>query len=408
MILKFIPNRLALIVLLSACSVILISMGLRQTFGLFFKAFEEGIGCTRTEFGLAIGIQMLFWGFFAPVFGFLADKFGGSKAVFLGFIIFGVGIYMLYAGPNTGIFFQISLGVLIGIALGATAIGVPVSEVGKHFPNETRTLATGYVTAAASVGYFLSPLFTQYSLGSVGWEQTLKYFMYFIGLGLISSLFLLPSKKIINSSQADRDQTFSDAIKEALNHKGYVLLVLGFFVCGFQITLVGTHVPGYMQDRGMDGWSATIILALIGLFNIFGTLGMGYLGTKYRKKNLLSILYSLRAISICIFIFSPPSLINSIIFGITFGLLWLSTVPPTNGIVAQIFGTKYLSTLFGIVFLCHQFGAFAGAYLGGYFYDLYGSYDYAWYIAIALSIFATIVHYPIDEKPIKRDFKLAK
>ena len=399
---RFIPNKLALIVLLSACTIILISMGLRQTFGLFFKAFEEGIGCTRTEFGLAIGLQMLFWGIFAPLFGFLADRFGGSKAVFLGFLIFGLGIYMLYAGPNTGIYFQISLGVLVGIALGATAIGVPVSEVGKHFPNETRTLATGYVTAAASVGYFLSPLFTQYSLGEAGWEQTLKYFMYFIGFGLIASLFLLPSNNMINSSQADRDQSFSSAIKEAFAHKGYVLLVLGFFVCGFQITLVGTHVPGYMQDRGMDGWSATIILALIGLFNIFGTLGMGYLGTKYKKKNLLSILYALRAVSICVFIFSPPSLINSIIFGITFGLLWLSTVPPTNGIVAQIFGTKYLSTLFGIVFLCHQIGGFAGAYLGGYFYDNYGSYDYAWYIAIVLSIFATLVHYPINENPIIR------
>ena len=399
---RFIPNKLALIVLLSACTIILISMGLRQTFGLFFKAFEEGIGCTRTEFGLAIGLQMLFWGIFAPLFGFLADRFGGSKAVFLGFLIFGLGIYMLYAGPNTGIYFQISLGVLVGIALGATAIGVPVSEVGKHFPNETRTLATGYVTAAASVGYFLSPLFTQYSLGEAGWEQTLKYFMYFIGFGLIASLFLLPSNSMINSSQADRDQSFSSAIKEAFAHKGYVLLVLGFFVCGFQITLVGTHVPGYMQDRGMDGWSATIIFALSGLFNIFGTLGMGYLGTKYKKKNLLSILYALRAVSICVFIFSPPSLINSIIFGITFGLLWLSTVPPTNGIVAQIFGTKYLSTLFGIVFLCHQIGGFAGAYLGGYFYDNYGSYDYAWYIAIVLSIFATLVHYPINENPIIR------
>ncbi len=399
---KFVPNRLALIVLLSACTIILISMGLRQTFGLFFKAFEEGLGCTRTEFGLAIGIQMLFWGIFAPLFGYLADKLGGSKAVFLGFIIFGLGIYMLYAGPNTGIFFQISLGVLIGIALGATAIGVPVSEVGKHFPNQTRTLATGYVTAAASVGYFLSPLFTQYSLGVSGWEQTLKYFMYFIALGLIASLFLLPSNKLIDSSKADREQSITAAIQEAFSHKGYVLLVLGFFVCGFQITLVGTHVPGYMQDRGMGGWSATIILALIGLFNIFGTLGMGYLGTKYRKKNLLSILYFLRAVSICVFIFSPPSLLNSIIFGITFGLLWLSTVPPTNGIVAQIFGTKYLSTLFGIVFLCHQIGAFLGAYLGGYFFDLYGSYDYAWYIAIALSIFATLVHYPIDETPLVR------
>jgi MFS family permease len=399
---KFVPNRTALIVLFSACIIILISMGLRQTFGLFFKAFEEGIGCTRTEFGLAIGIQMLFWGIFAPIFGYLADKFGGSKAVSIGFIIFGLGIYMLYAGPNTGIYFQISLGVLVGIALGATAIGVPVSEVGKHFPNETRTLATGYVTAAASIGYFLSPLFTQYSLGAVGWEQTLKYFMYFIALGLIASLFLPRSKTIINSSQADRDQSFSSAIKEAFAHKGYILLVLGFFVCGFQITLVGTHIPGYMQEKGMDGWSATIILALIGLFNIFGTLGMGYLGTKYKKKNLLSILYALRAVSICVFIFSPPSLFNSIIFGITFGLLWLSTVPPTNGIVAQVFGTKYLSTLFGIVFLCHQFGAFAGAFLGGYFYDLYGSYDYAWYIAIALSIFATLVHYPIDESRIVR------
>ena len=400
--LKFIPNRLAFIVLLSACSIIFISMGLRQTFGLFFEAFENGLGVTRTEFGLAIGIQMLFWGIFAPIFGFLADKFGGSKAVLIGFIIFGLGIFTLYAGPNTGIYFQISLGVLVGTALGATAIGVPVSEVGKHFPNETRTLATGYVTAAASVGYFLSPLFTQYSLGGVGWEQTLKYFMYFIIFGLIASFFLLPSKTIINSSQADRDQTFISAIKEAFAHKGYVLLVLGFFVCGFQITLVGTHVPGYMQDRGMAGWSATIILALIGFFNIFGTLGMGFLGTKYKKKNLLCILYALRAVSICVFIFSPPSLLNSIIFGITFGLLWLSTVPPTNGIVAQIFGTKYLSTLFGIVFLCHQFGAFAGAFLGGYFYDLYGSYDYAWYMAIALSIFATIVHYPINEDRLVR------
>ena len=405
---KFIPNRVALIVLISACSIIFISMGLRQTFGLFFEVFENGLGVTRTEFGLAIGIQMLFWGIFAPIFGFLADKFGGSKAVLIGFVIFGLGIFTLYAGPNTGIYFQISLGVLVGTALGATAIGVPVSEVGKHFPNETRTLATGYVTAAASIGYFLSPLFTQYSLEGVGWEQTLKYFMYFIVFGLIASFFLFPSKTIIDSSQADRDQTFTSAIKEAFAHKGYILLVLGFFVCGFQITLVGTHVPGYMQDRGMGGWSATIILALIGFFNIFGTLGMGYLGTKYKKKNLLCILYALRAVSICVFIFSPPSLLNSIVFGISFGLLWLSTVPPTNGIVAQIFGTKYLSTLFGIVFLCHQFGAFAGAFLGGYFYDLYGSYDYAWYIAIALSIFATIVHFPIDEQPIKRELKYSQ
>ncbi len=400
---KFIPNNIALITLFAACSVILVSMGLRQTFGLFFSAFEQNLDCTRTEFGLAIGVQMLFWGFFAPLFGILADKFGGNKAVFIGFIIFGLGIYMLYSGPNTGIYFQLSLGVLVGTALGATAMSVPVSEVGKHFPNESRSMATGLVTAAASIGYFLSPLFTKYSLGSVGWENTLKYFMYFILFGLIASIFLLPKKTDDpGTSKLTKDQDFKSALKEAFSHKGYILLLAGFFVCGFQITLVGTHIPGYMQDRGLGGWSATIILALIGLFNIVGTLGMGYLGTKYSKKILLSLLYFLRAVVIIIFIFLPPSLYTSIFFGITFGILWLSTVPPTNGIVAQIFGTKYLSTLFGIVFLSHQFGAFAGSFLGGYFYDLYGSYDYAWYIAIALSIFATVVHLPIDEKPIIR------
>ena len=399
---KFIPTKIALITLVAACFVILVSMGLRQTFGLFFSAFEQNLNVTRTEFGLAIGIQMLFWGMFAPLFGIIADKYGGNKAVIIGFIIFGLGIYMLYSGPNTGIFFQLSLGVLVGTALGATAMSVPVSEVGKHFPNESRSMATGIVTAAASIGYFLSPLFTKYSLGAVGWENTLTYFMYFILFGLVSSIFLLPRREDSQGFKVDKNQVFSVALREAFSHKGYLLLNAGFFVCGFQITMVATHIPGYMQDKGLGGWSATIILALIGLFNIIGTLGMGYLGTKYSKKLLLSILYFSRAVVICIFIFLPPSIYTAIFFGITFGMLWLSTVPPTNGIVAQIFGTKYLSTLFGIVFLSHQFGAFAGAFLGGYFYDLFGSYDYAWYIAIALSLFATLVHLPIDEKPIVR------
>ena len=249
---KFIPDKLAFITLIAASAVILVSMGLRQTFGLFFNAFEEGLNSTRTEFGFAIGLQMLFWGMFAPIFGILADKFGGRIAVFIGFIIFGLGIYMLYSGPNTGIFFQISLGVLVGTALGATAMSVPVSEVGKHFSNEKRTIATGIVTAAASIGYFLSPLFTQYTLGAVGWEQTLKYFMYFILFGLIASLFILP-KKVDTFLKPEKKQNFTDALKEAFSHKGYVLLLAGFFVCGFQITLVGTHIPGYMQDRGLGG-----------------------------------------------------------------------------------------------------------------------------------------------------------
>ena len=400
---RFIQNKLAFITLLSACGIILVSMGLRQTLGLFFSVFEEALSVSRTEFGLAIGIQMFFWGLMAPIFGLFADKFGGNKAVFLGFLIFGLGIFFLYNGPNTGVYFQLSLGVLVGTALGATAMSVPVSEVGKHFSNEKRTLATGIVTASASVGYFTTPLFTKFSLIEFGWENTLVYYLFFILFGLIASIFLLPVKKsVIVNSTSIKKQSFIEAIKEAFSHKGYVLLVSGFFVCGFQITLVATHIPGYMQEKGLGEWSAAIILALIGFFNIIGTLGMGYLGTKYSKKILLSFLYASRAVIISIFIFSPPSLAMSIFFGITFGMLWLSTVPPTNGIVAQVFGTKYLSTLFGIVFLSHQVGAFIGAFLGGYFYDLYGSYDYAWYVAIALSAFAALVHLPIDEKPIVR------
>jgi len=400
---KFIQNKIAFITLLSACSIILVSMGMRQTFGLFFSVFEENLLVSRTEFGLAIGIQMFFWGLMAPIFGLFADKFGGNKAVFFGFIIFGLGIFFLYNGPNTGIYFQLSLGVLVGTALGATAMSVPVSEVGKHFSNVNRTLATGIVTASASIGYFITPLFTKYSLVEFGWQNTLIYYLFFILFGLIASIFLLPAKKDSSISKSlDEKQTFMKAMKEAFSHRGYILLICGFFVCGFQITLVATHIPGYMQDKGLSDWSAPIILSLIGFFNIIGTLGMGYLGTKYSKKILLSILYFSRAIIIALFIFSPVSMVTSILFGITFGMLWLSTVPPTNGIVAQIFGTKYLSSLFGIVFFSHQIGAFFGAYLGGYFYDLYGSYDYAWYISIALSIFATLVHLPIDEKPIVR------
>ena len=400
---QFIQNKIALITLLSACCIILVSMGMRQTFGLFFSVFEENLLVSRTEFGLAIGVQMFFWGLMAPLFGLFADKFGGNKAVFFGFIIFGLGIFFLYNGPNTGIYFQLSLGVLVGTALGATAMSVPVSEVGKHFSNVNRTLATGIVTASASVGYFITPLFTKYSLVEFGWQNTLIYYLFFILFGLIASIFLLPAKKNSVSSQSlSEKQTFTKAMKEAFSHRGYILLVCGFFVCGFQITLVATHIPGYMQDKGLDEWSAPIILSLIGFFNIIGTLGMGYLGTKYSKKILLSILYFSRAVIIALFIFSPVSMVTSILFGITFGMLWLSTVPPTNGIVAQIFGTKYLSSLFGIVFFSHQIGSFFGAYLGGYFYDLHGSYDYAWYISIALSIFATLVHLPIDEKPIVR------
>jgi MFS family permease len=398
---KFIRNKTALITLIAACSVVLISLGVRQTFGLFFMDFKDDLGISLTQSGLSIGLQMLMWGLTGPIFGAIADKYGGHKAISLAFIFFIAGIYFLYAGPNTGIFFQIDLGILVGIGLGGTAISIPMSIVGKHFPLSNRTIAMSLVTAVGSFGYFLSPLLTNFSLDQNGWENTLLWFLVFLIIGLIIAWFVR-SPSLEQSIEKSSDQTTLEALNEAFKNKSYILLVSGFFVCGFHITLVGTHVPTYVIDRGLESWTAAAILSLIGLFNIFGSLLSGYLSTKISKKIILSSIYFLRGISIILFIFLPASNLNAFIFGASFGFLWLSTVPATSGIVAHLFGTKYLGLLYGIVFLSHQVGSFFGAYLGGLFHDLYGSYDYAWYLAIALSVFAAIIHLPIKEEAVLR------
>ena len=398
---KFIQNNLALTTLVCACVVVLMSLSVRQVFGMFFIDFNNDLGISNTEFGLAIGIQMLGWGLSGPIFGVLADKYGGHKSIILAFLFYILGVYFLYAGPNTGIYFQISLGVLIGIGCGGTAISIPMSIVGKHFPLSNRTIAMSIVTAVGSFGYFISPIFTNYSLIEYGWNYTLFLFSLFLVTGLIAAFFVRSPKE--NEIVENRsDQSFKEALSEAFKSKSYILLVSGFFVCGFHITLVGTHVPKYVIDRGLEDWTAAAILSLIGLFNIFGSLLSGYLSTKISKKVLLSAIYLLRGFSIAFFIFTPPSVLSAFIFGASFGFLWLSTVPATSGIVAHLFGTKYLGLLYGIVFLSHQIGSFFGAYLGGLFHDLYGSYDYAWYLAILLSIFAAIIHLPIIEKPVER------
>jgi len=398
---KFIKSNLALVTLISACLVVLISLGVRQTFGLFFIDFKNDLGISLTQSGLAIGLQMLLWGATGPIFGAIADKYGGHKAIMLAFIFFIAGIYFLYSGPNTGIFFQIDLGILVGIGLGGTAISIPMAVVGKHFPLSNRTIAMSIVTAVGSFGYFISPLYTSYSLANNGWTDTLFVFTLVLVIGFFISFFVR-SPPLSETIEKSNDQSTINALREAFGNKSYLLLTSGFFVCGFHITLVGTHVPTYVIDRGLDGWTAATILSLIGLFNIFGSLLSGYLSTKMSKKIILSGIYLLRGISICFFIFLPPSNISAFIFGASFGFLWLSTVPATSGIVAHIFGTKYLALLYGIVFLSHQIGSFFGAYLGGLFHDLYGSYDYAWYLAIVLSIFAGIIHLPIKEETVLR------
>jgi MFS family permease len=400
---KFFENRKALIVLIAGCFVVLVSMGVRQTWGLFYQFFDSDLGINRTQFGLAIGVQMLFWGITAPLFGMIADKYGSNRAAFVAFLFYIIGTWIVLNQPASNSIFVISMGVVIGTALGGTAVSVPVAAVGKYFSDKNRTIAIGIVTGAASIGFFIMPLFTKFSNDAHGWQNTIQYFIYFLIFASICSLFLFKKDYVdLTNNSLTRDQTASKALIEAFKHKGYMLLVAGFFVCGFQITLVATHIPGYIQQKGLPEWTAAAILALIGFFNIFGTIGMGFLASKYSKKILLSILYFSRGVILVLFLLLPSSTFTALAFGVLFGILWLATIPPTNGIVAQIFGTKYLGTLFGIVFFSHQVGSFLGAYLGGYFFDTYGSYDYAWYLSILLSVFAGFVHLPIDENPVLR------
>ena len=403
---KFFPNRIALITLIAACFVVNVSMGVRQTFGLFSNNFEADCGISNTEFGLAVALHSLVWGIFTPIFGRFADQYGGSKIVILGLICYAIGIFSLGNNLNTGLWFQLNLGLLVGIGLGACSGPMLAPLATKHFPNENRSKAAGYVTAFGGLGMFMFPALSNFLITDSGWQNTFTIFSIILVLMCIPAFFLRNPENQENKIILKKDEQSKSALqvlKQSLKHKGFGLLILGFFVCGFQITLVATHVPRYVQDKGLEDWTGFAILSLIGLFNIIGVLIMGYLGDKYSKKILLSGLYFFRAISIGLFIFLPPSEISAIAFGVTFGLLWLATVPATNGIVAQIFGTKNISMLFGIVFLNHQIGSFLGAYLGGVFYDMFGNFDYAWYLAILLSLVATLLHLPIDEKPIRQE-----
>ena len=399
---KFFRNKLAFIVLAASCFMVLAAMGVRQTYGMFFNFFESDLGVSRTHFGLAIAIQAITWGLMTFFLGILADKFGARRVSCFALIIYAFGIYALTLPSSTGLMFLLNLGVLVGIGMGGGGAQLAVGAVSKHFPNENRSKASGLVTAFGSLGMFIFPLISAFSLNQTTWQNTylILVFVLIVAAGF-SLLIKLPDDADIKNVKSENQGALS-ALKEAFAHRGYIFLTLGFFVCGFQITLVATHVPGYVVERGLEAWTGTAILSLIGLFNIAGTLTMGYLADKYSKKLLLSGLYFLRGITIILFLALPASSGLAIAFGVCFGFLWLATIPATNGIVAQIFGTKHITMLFGLVFFSHQIGAFLGAYLGGYFFDQYGSYDNAWYLSIALSLFATVMHLPIDERPLKR------
>ena len=406
MIKKFFPNRVAFLALVSACFVVCVTMGVRQTFGLYSKQFEISSGTTNTEFGLAIAFHALIWGAFTPIFGRISDKHGGYVVIIPALICYAVAMYLLGNNYSSGIWLQMNLGLLVGIGLAGAAGTILTPMVSKHFPNENRSKAAGYVTACGGLGMFIFPILANIFNSISVWQSSFIVFSIFLILMCIPGyLVKLPETDQTNFASNIDNRSLKEVLKESFSHTGFKLLVLGFFVCGFQITLIATHVPRYVQDKGLADWTGMAILALIGLFNIFGTLTMGFLADKFSKKILLSGLYFLRGITLILFIFLPASNISAILFGTTFGLLWLATVPATNGIVAQIFGTKNLTLLFGIVFLNHQIGSFLGAYLGGYFYDKFGSFDYAWYLAIILSFIATGLHLPIDERPIEKKLK---
>ncbi len=398
---NFFPNKNALTALVAACFIVCATMGVRQTFGLYSSEFEASEGTSNTEFGLAIAIHAIFWGIFTPIFGRISDKLGGYIVIVPALIFYSIAMILMGNNYISGMWLQINLGLFVGIGLAGAAGTILTPMISKHFPNENRSKAAGLVTASGGLGMFIFPILSNIFENVSTWQISFIIFSIILFLMCIPGLLIkLPQNNTPTDYTNIDDRSLIDVLKESFAHKGFRLLVLGFFVCGFQITLIATHVPRYVQDKGLADWTGMAILALIGFFNIVGTLIMGYLGDKYSKKILLSGLYFLRGIALILFIFLPASNLSAVLFGTSFGLLWLATVPATNGIVAQIFGTKNLTLLFGIVFLNHQFGSFLGAYLGGYFYDQFGSFDYAWYLAIILSFTATLLHLPIDERPI--------
>ncbi len=397
----FFQNKTALYALLAACFVVCVTMGVRQTFGLYSSEFETSSGTSNTEFGLAIAIHAIFWGIFTPVFGRISDKLGGFVVIIPALICYSTAMFLMGSNFISGMWLQINLGLLVGLGLAGAAGTILTPMISKHFPNENRSKAAGIVTACGGLGMFIFPILASIFNNISSWQMSFILFSLILLLMCIPGYFVrLPQINVTSINTNVDNRSLSAVLKESFAHKGFRLLVIGFFVCGFQITLIATHVPRYVQDKGLADWTGMAILALIGFFNIIGTLIMGYLGDKYSKKILLSGLYFLRGITLILFIFLPPSNLSAVLFGTTFGLLWLATVPATNGIVGQIFGTKNLTLLFGIVFLNHQFGSFLGAYLGGFFYDQFGSFDYAWYLAIILSFIASALHIPIDERPL--------
>lgn len=385
-------------ILLGGSLILALSLGVRHGFGLFLPPMSEEFGWGREVFAFAIALQNLIWGLVQPFTGALADRFGVARAVLVGAALYTVGL-LLMAGADSPMSLSLSAGLLIGIGLSGTSFSVILGAVGRAVAPEKRSMAMGIASAAGSFGQFAMLPGTLGLIGWLGWSSAL------LALGMLIAL-MMPLALMLRSGPpapvTTVQQSLGEALREAIAHPGFRLLALGFFVCGFQVVFIGVHLPAYLVDQQLPAIAGTTVLALVGLFNVVGTYTAGWLGGCYSKPKLLTALYLLRAVVISAFFFAPLTLWTAYAFGIAMGLLWLSTVPLTNGTVATLFGVRNLSMLGGIVFLFHQLGSFCGGWLGGWVYDRTGSYDLVWQISIILSLMAAALNWPIREQPVER------
>jgi len=390
--------RTPTVVLVCGGIVLTLSMGLRHGFGLFLQPMSADLHWGRETFALAIAVQNLVWGVVQPFTGMLADRYGTAKVVVIGALTYALGLFWMAHAATPAVLIM-SCGVLIGVALSGLTYSVISGVLGRAYSPEKRSMALGLSAAAGSFGQFALVPLTQVLLSHLGWYGTLLAFAC-VGLLMVPLAIGLVEKHTRHTHPFT--QSAGAAMHEALAHRGYLLLTLGFFVCGFQVVFIGVHLPAYLADRGMAPHVAVTALALVGLFNIVGTYVAGLLSSRFPRRYILSTIYFLRSIAIALFVLLPLTPASVYTFAVVLGLLWLSTVPTTNSLVAQIFGVRYLAMLAGFSFLSHQIGSFLGAWLGGRLYDQTGSYDVVWWIAIALGVLAGLINLPIDEREITR------
>lgn len=381
-----------------------IALGTRHSFGLFLQPMTADLGWGRQTFSFAIAIQNLVYGIAQPFTGMIADKYGAGRVMAAGAVLYAVGLTLM-AFSTSGIEFGVSAGIVVGIALSCSGFSIVYGVIGRAFPVEKRSVALGLAGAAGSFGQFVMLPYGQTLITHIGWHSAMLTLA--VTILMIIPLSTALVEKRVAPAAGQFKQSIPEALREALGHRGYWLLCIAYTVCGFQLMFISIHFPAYMVDQHMTPETGMIALAMIGLFNIFGSYFWGWLGGRYTKKYLLSTLYFTRAVAIAIFISVPITPLSVYLFGAVIGFLWLGTVPLTSGLIAQIFGVRYLSTLSGIAFLFHQIGSFFGVGVGGYLFDATGSYRLMWMLTIGMGILAAILNFPIDDRQIARKHAVA-